>query len=102
MHQVQRLFFAHDKSIQILQNFLKVLVIGCIYKTNRFRMPLLVIVEATSLHQTFHVGFAFLKMKIVDDYEKTLQQMRAIYQDYTVIHPKVIITDRDLELLVAI
>ncbi len=65
-------------------------------------MPSLVVMGATSLHQTFHAGFAFLKTETVDDYKWALRQMQSLYQDFSVQHLRIIVTDRDLGMLEAI
>ncbi len=38
----------------------------------------------------------------MDDYEWALRQMQSLYQDFSVQHPRVIVTDRDLGMLEAI
>ncbi|XP_028081087.1 uncharacterized protein LOC114282577 [Camellia sinensis] len=42
---VTDLFFAHPTSLKLLHAFLKVLLMDCTYKTNRYRFPLLQIVD---------------------------------------------------------
>ncbi|KAI9909147.1 hypothetical protein PsorP6_014632 [Peronosclerospora sorghi] len=44
---VQRLFFVHPDSIAIAIRYSSVLLMDCTHKTNRFRMPLLVVIGRT-------------------------------------------------------
>jgi transposase-like protein len=52
---VKDIFWTHPDAIHLLNTFPFVLVIGCTYKTNRFRVPLLEIVGVTSTELTFTV-----------------------------------------------
>jgi len=97
---ITRLFFAHPKSIELLQTYSKVLLMDCTYKTNRFRMPLLNIVGMTATNSTFFGAFAFLQKETEADYHWALQNLREVMPG--VPPPGAIVTDRDLALMNAI
>jgi hypothetical protein len=46
-NRVTRLFFAYPKLIELLKQNPNILLLDCIYKTNRFNMPLLNICGVT-------------------------------------------------------
>ena len=58
--QVTYLFFAHPKSVKMLNCFPEVILLDCTYKTNCFKLPLLNIVGTTCLNTTFFIAFCFL------------------------------------------
>lgn len=101
-HQVQRLFFAHSQSIVMVKDFPEVLLLDCTYKTNRFKMPLLVIVGMSSLGTTFYVGFAFLMEEKEQDYTWAMKQVHRVYLGFSMEGPPVHVTDRDLALMNAL
>ncbi|PTQ46629.1 hypothetical protein MARPO_0010s0039 [Marchantia polymorpha] len=61
---VQRLFFAHPDSIAMAIRYSNVLLMDCTYKTNRFRMPLLVVIGRTGHNMSF---FALTQLKNLFD-----------------------------------
>ncbi len=52
----------------MLANYYKIILINCIYKTNRYKMSLLIIIEIIVLNTTFYVAFYFIKDKNYSDY----------------------------------
>ena len=74
----------------------------CTYKTNKYKMPLLVIMGHTALSTSFYVGFAFLEGEEEEDFAWVLEQLKALYTSLGLKDPSVIVTDRDLGLMNAI
>ena len=68
----------------------------CTYKTNKFRLPLLVIQGVTPTHSSFIVGFAFILKETEEDYTWAMQQIKKLYRYCDIPNPKVLITDADL------
>ena len=66
--QIIHLFFARRSSQNVLQKNHEVLIMNCIYKTNRFKLSLLMISDQTILHSIFYVVFVFLVKKKIIDY----------------------------------
>ena len=91
--EIQRLFSLNKKSGQLLLKDHEVLIMDCIYKTNKYR---------TSLLTTFHAGFAFLSSESPDDYAWVLQHIKSVYGSLGLEDPDVIVTDRGLALTEAI
>lgn len=52
------LFFAHPRFVKMLQESPEVLLVNTTYKTDLFRLPLIVLVGVTGPNTTF-VGFSF-------------------------------------------
>lgn len=73
----------------------------CTYKTNRYKLPLLVITGVTALNISFYIAFAFLLNETTKDYVWVLEQLRAVYQRLDLPDPVVNITDRDFGLILA-
>lgn len=73
----------------------------CTYKTNKYKLPLLVIVGHTSLGITFYVGFAFLAKEKKADCLWVLLALQGYLVEMNISSPNVIVTDRDLGLIAA-
>jgi hypothetical protein len=57
-----------DSSQKILQSNSKVLIMNCIYKTNRYRMSFFVITDQTTINIIFYVAFVFMCQKKLKTY----------------------------------
>ncbi|XP_028121044.1 uncharacterized protein LOC114318370 [Camellia sinensis] len=97
---VTDLFSAHPTSLNLLRAFPKVLLMDCTYKTNRYRLPLLEIVGATSTDMTFSVAFAYLQYDKEDNYTWALGILRNVMDENAL--PSIIVIDRELALMNAI
>jgi len=75
------------------QTFGTVFLLNCIYKTNKFDMPLLNVVGITSTYVTFNAGFTFLHAENEEVYAWVLEQFSKV------MTPKVLCTDRELALM---
>ena len=61
----------------------------CTYKTNRYKMPLMVINGVTGINKTFYVGFAFLSSEFTPDFEWVCTQLNTLYDSLNIRHPEV-------------
>ena len=52
----------------MLANYYEIILMDCIYKTNRYKMSLLIIIEIIALNTTFYVAFCFMKDENYNDY----------------------------------
>ncbi|GAU41659.1 hypothetical protein TSUD_272430 [Trifolium subterraneum] len=95
---LQDLFFAHSRSVSLLNSFPTVLLMDSTYKTNKYNMPLFEIVGFTSTERTYNVGFAWLTNEKEDNFIWALQQLRSLVRNEGSL-PKVILTDRDTALM---
>jgi len=48
---------------------MKILTMNCIYKTNKYKMSLFIIIEIIVLNIIFYVVFCFMKSENYNDYE---------------------------------
>jgi len=53
---------------QLLRKNLEMLIINCIYKTNKYKILLLIIIEVTYLNISFFIIFCFIKDEIFNNY----------------------------------
>lgn len=59
-NSVTDLFWAYPISVGLLRVFLGIIIIDCMFKTNRYNYPLLEIDGMTSANMIFAIVFAFL------------------------------------------
>ncbi|CAG8584927.1 5455_t:CDS:2 [Cetraspora pellucida] len=80
-NHLTHLFFAHPILIILTKAYSSVFLMDCIYKTNKFRMPLLHVVKMTSFNTIFFSCFAFLKSEQKEGYEWALVRIAHIFTD---------------------
>src|SRR3954464_8259643 len=95
---VRDIFRNHPESIKLFNIFPTVLVMDSTYKTNKYRLPLLEIVDVTSTDKTFSVGFAFLECEKEENITWALGICKSLLVDQKVM-PNVIVIDRDNALM---
>jgi len=52
----------------MLANYYKIILINCIYKTNKYKISLLIIIKIIVLNITFYVAFCFIKGENYSNY----------------------------------
>ena len=80
--QLTALMFFHVRSIELLRKFNCIYFMDCTYKTNRYNMPLLIIISMTSCKKTFYVGFAFMKHETFEYYEWCMKVFDKLLTQY--------------------
>lgn len=58
---VRDIFWTHPGSIKLFNMFPTMLILDSTYKTNKYRHPLLNMVDVTSIEKTCSIGFAFIE-----------------------------------------
>lgn len=96
-NQLEALFFVHPTSFNIWRAFPHVVIIDATYKTNKYNMPFVEIVGVTSTHKTFCIAFAFISEEKTKNYTWVLECLKLTLNER--MHPRVIITDRELALM---
>ncbi|CAK8562949.1 unnamed protein product [Lathyrus sativus] len=96
---VRDIFWTHPDSIKLFNMFPIVLIIGSMYKTNKYKLPLLEMVGVTSTKKTYYVGFAILESKKEENVTWALEVFRTMFKDLEEM-PKVNVTDYDTSLMV--
>jgi hypothetical protein len=92
-NQITHLFFVKESSRSFLQFNYEMLIMNCIYKTNRFKMFFLIISDQTTLHTNFYVAFCFIMTKTSLDYNWVLRQLKALYVKMNLSNFIVLVTD---------
>lgn len=90
---VRRLFFAHSESIEFLVQFSEVLLMDCIYYTNRFKIPLFIVIGVTNLGIIFTLGLVFFASEEKEEYIWAFTQLKNLYKTIHFIHPVSIVID---------
>lgn len=98
---IQFFQFAHPHGIQLANQYNRVYILDCTYKTNRFRMPLCHIVGMTPTNHTFSIALCFMQNKLTESYIWVLQTLFS-WLSLPPNHQPILITNRDLALLAAI
>ncbi|XP_058777076.1 PKS-NRPS hybrid synthetase cheA-like [Vicia villosa] len=98
---VRDIFGAYPESVKLLNLFPIVLIMDCIYKTNKYIQPLFEIVGMTSTKLTFVVASAYMEFEQRGTFCWVLDKLKQLFikQDFC---PQVILTDRYLALMNAI
>jgi MULE transposase domain len=101
-NRIQRLFFTDPKPIELAKAHSDILMLDCTYQTNKYGLPLLNIIGASSLHKTTQVGLAFLSGEAEHDFDWVMRALRGLFEEYQIRLPRTIITDRQLALMNAL
>ncbi|XP_050910017.1 uncharacterized protein LOC127123881 [Lathyrus oleraceus] len=65
---VRDIFWNHRDSIKLFNMFPVVVILDSTNKTNKYRLPLLEMIDVTSSEKTCSVGFAFLEFEKEDNF----------------------------------
>jgi len=98
---VRDIFWCHPDAVKLVNACNLVFLIDSTYKTNRYRLPLLVFVGVTPTGTTFSAGFAYLEGERLNNVVWPLEHFRGIFLRRDVL-PRVIVTNRDLALMNAV
>ena len=88
--------------MEILKENSEVLLMDCTYKTNKYKLSFLIIVEHTCLSTNFYVGFAFVAKEQEKDFVWILTALKDYFSQNKIVVPEVIVTDRDMGLIRAV
>ncbi|TYG95711.1 hypothetical protein ES288_A11G289900v1 [Gossypium darwinii] len=96
-NELENLFFIHPRSLDIWHAFQYVLIVDETYKTNKYDLPFVQIVGVTSTNKTFSIAFAFIINEKEENYNWALTCLRLTLEEC--MYPRVIVTDRELALM---
>jgi hypothetical protein len=99
---LDRLFFALDPSIALLQKNPEVIFIDATYNTNKYNLPLLHIAGTTSTNNSFSIAFSFIARETAEFYIWALDRFARLLQILGLPHPRVIVSDRESALAIAV
>ncbi len=87
------LFFSRESSQIILKTNYEVLIMNCIYKTNKYKMLLMIIFDQIELHKIFYVAFCFMFKEKQNDYVWIMKQLKALYEKVKLSDSTIVVTD---------
>lgn len=93
--QLEYLFFTLKTSQKMLIDYYEVILMNCIYKTNRYKMLLLIIIEVTALNITFYTTFCFMKGENYTDYNWVMQTLKWLYNHLNLLYSETVLSDSD-------
>ena len=93
--KIQHLFYTSNCMQKILLENAELLLMDCIYKTNRYKMSLLIIIGVINLNTSFYVGFCFMKSEHTKNYIWALEAVKELYKRFNLSPLSVILTDDD-------
>ena len=96
------LFFCRASFKKILKHNYEVLLIDATYKTNKYKISLVIVIDCTALNIIFYVGFAFIKGEKTSDYTWVLTQIKVLYGELRISWPNIILTDAEKTLIASI
>ena len=99
---IEQLFFAKVSSHKILKYNREVLLIDATYKTNKYKMPLIIVSEVTPLNTSYYFAFTFVSKEVFEVYKWLLECVKDLYEYLNIPDPDVILTDAQMSLIRAI
>jgi hypothetical protein len=87
------IFWAHPDFILLARCFPSVVLVDCTYKTNRYNLSLLQIVECTSTGKTFCIKLELIHHERQENYEWAYMRLRELF--YLNVLPNVFVSDRE-------
>ena len=97
--RIQRLFFTDPESIEHLKIRNEVIMLDCTYQTNKYNIPLLNIIGASSIGKTTQVGLCFISGEAEYDFDWAMNVLKKLFLDHNIPLPRIIVTDRQQALM---
>ena len=93
--QLRSLFFAYQPALDWLEKYPDVLFIDATYKTNKYKMPLVILTSTTACNKTFYVAFLC--------HEDAVSHIKIIWVDIRRSDgPEITVTDKEEALIGAL
>jgi MULE transposase domain len=77
-------------------------MLDCTCQTNKYGLPLLNIIGASSLNETTQIGLAFISGEAEHDFDWIMRVLRKLFENHQIRPPRIIVTDRQLALINAL
>lgn len=90
---IKQIFFTKVFSQKILKYNYKVLLINTIYKTNKYKMYLIIISKITLLNISYYIAFAFIFKEIYKVYKWLLKSIQNFYKYFNIPNLNIILID---------
>ncbi|XP_057453094.1 putative protein FAR1-RELATED SEQUENCE 10 [Lotus japonicus] len=98
---IRSLFWAHPVSIQLFNQFPTIVLLDSTHKTNKYMIPLLEMVDMTSVGFTYTIGFGYMCNEREHEVTWALEKLRGLLLKEEDM-PKVMVTDKDTALMNAV
>jgi hypothetical protein len=98
-YEVIHFFFVEKHIFELLKNNWKILLMNCIYKINKYKFSIFIIVYHIFLSIIFYVDFAFLTKKIKKNYIWMLETLQKYLEQKNISISNVLMTNRSLKLI---
>jgi hypothetical protein len=95
------LFVLHSLHRKLFMANLKILILDLIYRTNRYKMPLVNIIGIISYNKSFWAGSAFISSEKVLDFEYVFKIIKKVYDIAKLPYPITFVTDGDSHIVIA-
>ena len=96
------MFFAKVLSQKILKYNYEFLLIDTTYKTNKYKMSLIIISGVMFLNTSYYVAFLFVSKEIFEGYKWLLKCVKDFYEYFDIFNSDVILTDAQNSFIQAI
>ncbi len=80
-------------SQKILKYNYKILLIDIIYKTNKYKIPLIIINEVTLFNTSYYVSFTFVSKETYKIYKWLFKYVKNLYKYLNILDLNVILID---------
>ncbi len=101
-NHIKQLLFAKVFSEKILKYNYEVLLIDVTYKTNKYKILLIIISRLMSLNISYYIAFVFVFKKIYEIYKWLPEYVKDFYEWLDISDPNVILIDVQNSLIQAI
>ena len=101
-NRIEKLFFAKMSFQKILKYNHEVLLIDTTYKTNKYKMLLIIISGVTSLNTSYYITFVFVFKETFEVYKWVVECIKNLYKYFDIPDLNVILIDAHKSLIQAI
>ena len=98
-NQVTHLFFSHKDSHKLFHANPQIFIMDCTYKTNQYKLSLLIINGVTPINTIFYITFAFQMKKMEENYTFMMNHLKALLISLDLFNPHIILTDCEKALM---
>ena len=78
--EIKYLFFINKTSTKILTTNDEICILDCIYKTNKYKMSLIIMTKITNFYISYYASICFMKNKKHENYCWFLKIIKKLYQ----------------------
>ena len=96
--ELKFLFFTSNCIQELLRHHLEISIMNVIYKMNRYKISLLIIIDVICLSITFYVAFCFMKKKNYNNYLWIIRALKRLFDYFHLSYLVTILTDEDKSL----